>query len=126
MPISKLLLVIVVTLLTTPLFQSNASNLPEKLLNIPIHLTTGKVITLKQFQGDKPVYLKFWATWCEPCREQMPHFENVNQQYGDDLEVIAINLGINDDLTAVPKTKKGIMFSIPLAIEYKWGFVLGV
>lgn len=117
MPISKLLLVIVVTLLTTPLFQSNASNLPEKLLNMPIYLTSGKVVTLKQFQGDKPVYLKFWATWCEPCREQMPHFENVTQQYGDDLEVIAINLGINDDLTAVLKTKEEFRLSMPMAID---------
>lgn len=117
MPVSKLLLVIVVTLFIAPLFQLNASNLPEKLLNMPIPLTSGKVITLKQFQGYKPVYLKFWATWCVPCREQMPHFEDVSQQYGDDLEVIAINLGINDDLTAVLKTQEEFSLSMPMAID---------
>ncbi len=54
MPISKLLLVMIITLLTCPMFQVNASNLPEELLNMPISLTSGKVVTLKQFQGHKP------------------------------------------------------------------------
>jgi len=117
MPISKLLLVIIVTLITSPLFHVNASNLPDKLLNMPISLTSGKIITLKEFQGHKPVYLKFWATWCVPCREQMPHFEDVTQQYGNDLEVIAINLGINDDLTAVIKAQEEFNLSMSMAID---------
>ena len=36
----------------------------------------GKTIDLAKLYGRKPVYLKFWATWCVPCREQMPGFEH--------------------------------------------------
>ena len=35
----------------------------------------GKVIYRAGLDGRKAVYLKFWATWCVPCREQMPHLE---------------------------------------------------
>ncbi len=82
-------------------------------------LTTGEVVTLEQYQGKKPVYLKFWATWCKPCIEQMPHFEQISQKHGDDLAVIAINLGINDNLSAVRKIQQEFNLSMPMAIDTK-------
>jgi thiol-disulfide isomerase/thioredoxin len=84
---------------------------------MPMTLTTGEVVTLAQYQGKKPVYLKFWATWCKPCIEQMPHFEQINQQYGDDVAVIAINLGINDNLAAVQKVQQEFNLSMSMAID---------
>jgi thiol-disulfide isomerase/thioredoxin len=118
MQILKLLLIaFIATLITTALSTAKASNLSEELLNMPISLTTGEVVTLKQYQGIKPVYLKFWATWCEPCRQQMPHFEQITQEYGEDLAVIAINLGINDDLTAISKIQEEFGLSMATAID---------
>ena len=118
MQILKLLLMaFIVILLTTLLSITKAANLSEELLNMPISLTSGEVVTLKQYQGVKPVYLKFWATWCEPCRQQMPHFEQITQKYGDDLAVIAINLGINDDLSAVGKIQQEFGLSMAMAID---------
>lgn len=118
MPTLKLLLMaFIAILLTTVLSVAKASNLSEELLNLPISLTSGEVVTLKQYQGIKPVYLKFWATWCEPCRQQMPHFEQITQEYGDDLAVIAINLGINDDLSAVRNIQQEFGLSMAMAID---------
>jgi thiol-disulfide isomerase/thioredoxin len=56
----------------------------------------GEVIDLGGLYGKKAVYLKFWATWCVPCREQMPHFERVYQTAGRDLAVVAVDIGLND------------------------------
>jgi len=56
----------------------------------------GTTIDLAALRGHKAVYLKFWATWCSPCRAQMPHFEHAQQGAGDDLAVVAINLGFDD------------------------------
>jgi len=39
-----------------------ASNLPEELLNAPIQLISGETVNLAKYKGNKPVYLKFWAT----------------------------------------------------------------
>jgi thiol-disulfide isomerase/thioredoxin len=96
---------------------SFATNLPDEMLNAPIHLTSGKRVSLAEYKGKKPVYLKFWATWCQPCRQQMPHFEHVQNEYGDKIEVIAINLGLNDDLDAVNNTIKEFSLTMPMAID---------
>jgi len=58
----------------------------------------GETIDLGRLYGKQAVYLKFWATWCVPCREQMPHFERTYETAGTDLAVIAVNTGFNDPI----------------------------
>jgi len=94
-----------------------ASNIPQKLLDTPITLTTGEVVTLAQYQNKQPVYLKFWASWCQPCLKEMPHFEHVQKQYGNKIKVIGINLGLNDDLEAVKTVQKKFNLTMPQAFD---------
>jgi thiol-disulfide isomerase/thioredoxin len=61
----------------------------------------GDAIDLGSLYGKKAVYLKFWATWCVPCREQMPHFEHTYEAAGPDLAVIAVDVGFNDSVEAM-------------------------
>ncbi|MBX3001756.1 MAG: TlpA family protein disulfide reductase [Caldilineaceae bacterium] len=54
---------------------------------------TGEQVHLSDFQG-KPVILNFWATWCPPCREEMPALEAIWQQYGaGDVVVLGVDQG---------------------------------
>lgn len=48
-------------------------------------------ITLSSFAG-KPVILNFWASWCPPCKSEMPDFENAYQNYGTDVAFVMVNL----------------------------------
>jgi thiol-disulfide isomerase/thioredoxin len=82
-------------------------------------LTTvdGKTIDLNEFYGHRPVYLKFWATWCVPCREQMPHFQHAFERYKDRVAVVAVNLGLNDDADDVRRYLKQIALPMPVAID---------
>jgi cytochrome c biogenesis protein CcmG/thiol:disulfide interchange protein DsbE len=53
---------------------------------------TGQMVSLKQFAG-KPVWLNFWASWCEGCREEMPLIERSRARYGSSgLAVLGINV----------------------------------
>ena len=52
----------------------------------------------------------------------MPHFEHIAKQYNGDLEVIAINLGINDDLAEVEKIQHEFGLSQPMAIDKNCDF----
>jgi thiol-disulfide isomerase/thioredoxin len=85
----------------------------------PMVLTTidGQRIDLGRLYGHKAVYLKFWATWCVPCREQMPHLERTFQSAGTDLEVIAINAGFNDTLADVREYRRRMGLTMPIVLD---------
>ena len=46
---------------------------------------------LSDFQG-KPVILNFWASWCGPCKSEMPDIEAAYQEYGDQIHFLIVNL----------------------------------
>ncbi|HKA33645.1 MAG TPA: TlpA disulfide reductase family protein [Candidatus Binatia bacterium] len=53
---------------------------------------SGKKATLKEYRG-KLVLLNFWATWCVPCREEMPAMERLYQQFKDKgFTIVAVNI----------------------------------
>jgi cytochrome c biogenesis protein CcmG/thiol:disulfide interchange protein DsbE len=45
---------------------------------------------LSDFRG-KPVYVNFWATWCGPCREELPEMQELLDRHEDDLAIITVN-----------------------------------
>ncbi|HAN10687.1 MAG TPA: TlpA family protein disulfide reductase [Clostridiales bacterium] len=54
----------------------------------------GNKVSLSDYKGQKNVFLNFWATWCPPCRLEMPEIEKIYQAYKDkDLAIITVNLG---------------------------------
>lgn len=77
----------------------------------------GKVIDLAEVYGKKPVYIKFWATWCVPCREQMPGFEEIYKKYGDQVQVIAVNTGISDNVKSVTAFREKMGLTMPITID---------
>lgn len=53
--------------------------------------------TLGDYLGDKPVVLNFFASWCAPCLDEMPAFEAVHQQLGDQVNFVGLaNLDSDD------------------------------
>ncbi|AOV06790.1 peroxiredoxin family protein [Sporosarcina ureilytica] len=54
---------------------------------------TGEVVNLSDYRG-KTVMLNFWASWCPPCRVEMPHMETYYQEYKDqdNIEILAVNM----------------------------------
>jgi thiol-disulfide isomerase/thioredoxin len=77
----------------------------------------GDVIDLGSLYGKKAVYIKFWATWCVPCRQQMPHFEHAYEAAGPDLAVIAVNVGFNDSVEAIQAYRKKLGITMPIVFD---------
>jgi peroxiredoxin len=50
----------------------------------------GDLVQLEDYRG-KPIILNFWATWCAPCRLEMPIFQQTYEDHTDYLAVVAIN-----------------------------------
>lgn len=57
----------------------------------------GRAVDLSRVIGTKPVVLEFWATWCSLCAELEPEMQRVKQQFGDDVEVVIVAVGVNQN-----------------------------
>ena len=57
----------------------------------------GTPLRLSSYRG-KVVLLDFWATWCDPCREETPHFVELQKQYADrGLQIIGVSMDDTSD-----------------------------
>jgi peroxiredoxin len=79
----------------------------------------GKKVSLKDYKG-RPVLVNFWATWCGPCREEMPWFEELRKQYaGQGFEILGLADDVDAGKDAIAKAahKIGVTYPILLTDE---------
>ena len=86
---------------------------------------SGKKVSLSQYRG-KLVFLNFWATWCPPCRAEMPAMERLYQKLKDKgLEILAVDL--QEDAKTVQKFVKDnkLNFKVVLDADGRMGATYG-
>lgn len=76
----------------------------------------GNIVKLSEFRG-KPVYLNFWASWCPPCKAEIPEIQKFYQQNKDKVAVLAVNLTSNDKLTDVVNILKDSNANFPVLLD---------
>ncbi len=77
----------------------------------------GKKVSLADYKG-RPVLVNFWATWCAPCKLEMPWFETFRKQYqGQGFEILGINEDpeVGKDKIAQTAQKTGVSYPILLS-----------
>jgi thiol-disulfide isomerase/thioredoxin len=62
---------------------------------VVVHDLDGNGVDLGRSIGVKPVFLEFWATWCELCAQLMPTVEAAHAKYGGRVEFIGVNVSVN-------------------------------
>jgi thiol-disulfide isomerase/thioredoxin len=67
----------------------------DKAPKVLVHDLDGKSVDLGRYIGVKPVFLEFWATWCESCQELLPQIRAARQAYGTRVEFLGINVAVN-------------------------------
>jgi thiol-disulfide isomerase/thioredoxin len=64
----------------------------------------------------KVLILDFWATYCEPCRQEIPHLNSIQAKYGaSNVLVVGLNVGGDDDRPKIPAFVKELKVSYPVA-----------
>ena len=75
---------------------------------------------LLDFRG-KVVFLNFWATWCKPCREEMPSMEVLHKSFEKDgLVILAVSIDRVTTTKDIPPFIKGMNLTFPVLID-SWG-----
>ena len=76
----------------------------------------GKTISASDFQG-KVVVLDFWATWCPPCRAEIPGFIELQKEFSKEgVAVIGVSVDNSDEVTAVRKFAERFGINYPVAL----------
>jgi len=107
-----------------------ASQSPAPVIGYPAPdfvLTTldGEEFRLSAQRGT-PVVLNFWATWCPPCRAELPELRSVSERYAGQLAVVGVNQAESAATVAKSSPELGLTFPIPLDLQGDVSQVYGV
>ncbi|MFW2488075.1 TlpA family protein disulfide reductase [Clostridium chromiireducens] len=73
--------------------EASPNNIKTKAIDFKLKDLSGNELSLSDLKGKK-VFLNFWATWCPPCKAEMPEIEKLYQETKDsDLVIIAVEIG---------------------------------
>ena len=100
------------TAIVEPGAQSGAFRVGDTAPDFWLQLADGRYVRLSDLKG-KPVVINFWATWCPPCRAEMPEF--VKTAADEDLVVLAVN--VEEDRKAVEEFAAEFGMEMPVVLD---------
>ncbi|WP_107840358.1 peroxiredoxin family protein [Metasolibacillus meyeri] len=86
--------------------------------NFTLQTLDGQTVSLEDYRGKK-VMINFWATWCPPCKVEMPHMQNYYKKHAaaDNVEILAINLTYQDGShKQIQQFTKGFDLQFPILL----------
>ena len=85
--------------------------------NFTLEARDGGSVTLADLKGEV-VMINFWATWCKPCREEMPHLEALHQRYSN-LGFTLLGVNVEDNADGATKFLAETPVSFPILFDRK-------
>jgi len=85
--------------------------------NFTLASRAGKPVSLAQFKG-QVVMINFWATWCGPCRQEMPHLEAIHKKYSKmGFTMLGVNVEPDPKAADAWLAKQGTPVSFPILFD---------
>ena len=92
-----------------------SENLSGKAANFTLKSRSGKNIKLSELRG-QVVMLNFWASWCGPCRKEMPLLEKIHKKYKR-LGFTLLGINVEENTSAAKKYLKDVKVSFPILFD---------
>jgi thiol-disulfide isomerase/thioredoxin len=100
-----------------PLSHSLTMQAPKPAPALKLKDLDGKTLDLAQLKG-KVVLINFWATWCPPCRREMPSMERLSQAFkGQPLVVLAVDVGEDPDTIEAFNSQLDTVPTFPILLD---------
>lgn len=94
---------------------AQAAEVQGKAPDFTLKSSSGKNLKLSEHRGEV-VLLNFWASWCGPCRKEMPYLEQIQEKYADyGFTVMGVN--VEEDSSKAKKMLKDIPVSFPILYD---------
>ncbi|WP_051271070.1 TlpA family protein disulfide reductase [Shimazuella kribbensis] len=84
--------------------------------NFKLKTLDGKEVELYQTNG-KPSIINFWASWCDPCKREMPYLETAYKKYKDQINFHMVNETSQDTLPNIKKYMKQYRYTYPVILD---------
>lgn len=98
-------------------------------MNFTVYTEDGTAVKLSDFYG-KPIVVNFWATWCGPCKSELPAFDTLSNEYKDEITFMMVNLtdGAQETVSGVKDfiTKNNYTFPVYYDTEMNAAITYGV
>ncbi|WBW98320.1 TlpA family protein disulfide reductase [Oceanirhabdus sp. W0125-5] len=94
-------------------------------INFTLKDLDGNEVSISDFQGKK-VFINFWATWCPSCKVEMPDMQKIWEEFGEEVVVVAVDIGESKDTVQKYIDKEGYTFKVLLDVEKVIGQKFGI
>lgn len=96
-------------------FSHESATRPEKLPSVTLMDLEGNEVSSAQWLAeDKALFINFWATWCRPCREEMPLLSELQERYRDDVLMVGVAIDNKEAIVEFLDHLGGVSYPIVL------------
>lgn len=97
--------------------RENPASLPVTIPSYTVPTLEGESFTLPD-RKRRVLFLNLWATWCAPCREEIPELISLQQKYaGQQFDVIGVNVDVRENESAVRRFARDASINYPVVLD---------
>ncbi len=119
----KMLMAIFLTTMFIVAPSLHATSTGEQLPNFKVTTLDGTMMESEKIVGKSPLFLVFWATWCPNCKREIPHINQLVEEFGSKggkgrgMEFLGVNVGVNDSEKKVRRYAKKYAMDYPIYFD---------
>lgn len=115
--IKKQLIILICGFIVSQVSLADKPDAGELAPDFEITLMDGTNFKLSDYKGKKSVYLVFWNTWCHYCLKKVPKLKHTQDNFSEDIEIIAVNTTRKDSVDEMKEFQQRFNINYPLAFD---------